>query len=73
MDKVELVRLALQELGDVSAQELSVFIEKTHSVQIEPRFIPMFKASIRAKDRLELDRQAARAVVEQSKSESPAA
>lgn len=73
MDKVELVRLALQELGDASAQELSTFIEKKHSVTIEPRFIPMFKASIRAKDRLEVDRQAARAVVEQSKSESPAA
>lgn len=73
MDTVELVRVALQELGDASGQELSTFIEKRHGVKIEPRFIPMFKASIRAKDRLEVDRQAARAIVEQAKSETPAA
>ena len=47
MDKPEMVQIALQELGDVSAQELSAFMEKKHGVKIEPNFIPVLKASIR--------------------------
>ena len=71
MDKLELVRVAIQELGDISAPELSAFIEKKHGVKIEPKFIPIFKASIRDKLRLEAARQAARAAVEQVKAELP--
>jgi hypothetical protein len=66
MDKLEMVRIALQELGDVSAQELSSFIERRHGVKIEPKFIPLFKASIRDKERLEAERRAARAAAEQT-------
>lgn len=73
MDKVELVRLALQELGDASAQELSAFIENNHGVTIEPRFIPIFRATIREKERYEIARQAARAIAAQTKSETPTA
>lgn len=73
MDKVELVEMALRELGEVSSQELSAFIEQRHGVTIEPRFIPIFKASIRAKDRLEVARQAAKAHIELAKTEKPAA
>jgi hypothetical protein len=61
MDKLEMVQIALRELGDVPAQELSAFIEKRHGVRIEPKFIPIFKASIRDKARLEAARLAARA------------
>ena len=61
MDKLELVQTALRELGDVSAQELSAFIEKKHGVKIEPKFIPIFRASIQSKLRLEAARRAARA------------
>ena len=61
MDKLELVQTALRELGDVSAQELSAFIETKHGVKIEPKFTPIFKASISGKLRLEAARQAARA------------
>lgn len=60
MDKLELVKNALRELGDVSAQELSSFIEQQHGVRIDPKFIPIFKASIRDKERLEAARQAAK-------------
>ena len=73
MDKLELVQIALRELGDVSAQELSAFIEKKHGVKIEPKFIPLFKASIRDKVRLEATRQAAKAAAEQVKDQPPAA
>jgi hypothetical protein len=67
MDKLEIVQIALRELGDVSAQELSAFIEKKHGVRIEPKFIPVYKASIRDKIRLEAARQEARAAAEQTK------
>lgn len=71
MDKLKLVQAALWELGDVSAQELSSFIAKQHGVKIEPMFIPIFKASIRDKVRLEAARQAARASVELVKTTTP--
>jgi hypothetical protein len=71
MDKLELVQLALREIGDVSSKELSEFIEKQHGVRIEPKFIPLFKASLRDKLRLESARQAAKAILEQAKTEPP--
>jgi hypothetical protein len=69
VDKLEIVQIALRELGDVTAQELSAFIEKTHGLKIEPKFIPLYKASIRDKMRLEATRVAARAAAEQAKPE----
>jgi len=47
MDKLELVQVALRELGNVSSQELSWFIAKRHGVVIEPKYIPVYKASIK--------------------------
>lgn len=73
MDKVELVQIALRELGNVSAQELSSFIEKRHGVLIEPRFIPIFNASLRAQNQLEQSRQASKAVLQRIQAQSPAA
>lgn len=73
MDKLELVQIALRELGDVSAQKLSSLIEKKHGVKIEPKFIPIFKASLRDGLRLEPARQAARAAAVQAKAQPPAA
>jgi len=71
MEKLELVRLALQELGDVPAQELSAFIARRHGVTIEPKYLPIFKASIRDKIRLEAARQEARAAAERALAEVP--
>jgi len=71
MDKLEMVRLAIRELGDVPAQELAGFIASRHGVKIEPKFIPIFKASLRDKLRLDAARQEARAASEQAKAETP--
>ncbi len=71
MDKLELVQLALREIGDASSEELSRFIEAAHGVRIEPKFIPLFKASLRDRLRLEAARQAARAAVERAMAEQP--
>ena len=73
MDRLELVQIAFRELGDVSAQELAAFIEKKHGVKIAPKFIPLYKASLRDKLRLETARQAARVAVEQAKTDQPRA
>lgn len=71
MDKLEMVRLALLEIGDVPAPELAAHIERQHGVRIDPKFLPIFKASLRNKVQLELVRQAARAVVAQAAAEQP--
>ena len=60
----------MQELGDVTAKELSAFIEKQHGIKIEPKFIRLYKASIQDKVRLEAARVAARAALEAAKPES---
>ncbi len=56
--KEEAVRLALAEVGDVSAEDLSVFIQRRFGLRIEPKFVPVFKASIRAREQLEAARRA---------------
>ena len=50
MDKVEAVRLALAEVGDVPAAELVAFVERVYGVRIDARFLPVIKASIRGQD-----------------------
>jgi hypothetical protein len=67
MDKLELVKVAMRELGNVSAQDLSSFIAKTHGVMIEPKYIPMFRASVRRKEPLNAARQAAREAAERTR------
>jgi predicted SprT family Zn-dependent metalloprotease len=53
MTKLEMFEEALQVLGDASAETLAAFIQKKHSETIDPRFIPLFVASIRDRNRLE--------------------
>ena len=51
MAPLELFRHAVAELGDVSAAELSTYIEKKHGVTIEPHFIPLFRATLQDLER----------------------
>ena len=66
MDKLEMVQVALRELGDVKSEEITAFVEERFKARIEPKFIPLYKASIQAKARSEAVRQAARATVAQT-------
>lgn len=68
MEKLDMVHHAVRELGNVPAPELSSFIEKCHGVRIEPRFLPIYLASLRDLQRLESSRQA-RAATERSQSQ----
>jgi len=70
MDKLELVRAAIQVLGDVSAQDLVAHVERQHGVKIDPKFIPVFKASLRDRLRRDVGREAARKALEQVKVEA---
>jgi hypothetical protein len=58
--KVEMVRRALSELGDAAPQELAALIERQHGVRIDPRFIPVVRASLLELEMLEKARQAGR-------------
>src|SRR5215212_4798629 len=62
VSKTELVRLALVEVGEASHQELADFIERRHGVRIDPKFLPVVRASVRELERPARARQAARAV-----------
>ena len=66
-DKLELVRQALAVVGDASPEELAAFIETRHGIRIEPRFIPIIRASLRELDLLEKAKATARAMTEQEK------
>ena len=72
VSKTELVRLALAEVGEASHQELADFIERRHGVRIDPKFLPVVRASVRELEQLERARQAARAAVEQLKAKQAA-
>jgi predicted SprT family Zn-dependent metalloprotease len=63
MDRIEMVQVALQELGDVANEKLATFVQKRFGVRIESRYMPLYRASIRDKQRLEAGRQAARGVI----------
>ena len=62
MKPMDLYRLALAEIGDVSAAELSAHLEKKHGVKIEPAFIPLFKATLQDLERTTKLRQDAKPI-----------
>jgi hypothetical protein len=47
LDKLEMVRCAIAEIGDVSAAELSAYLEQKYGVRIQPAFIPVYKATLK--------------------------
>jgi hypothetical protein len=47
MDKVEAVRRALAELGDVAAEELAAFAREHYGVWVDAKFVPVFKAVLK--------------------------
>ena len=62
MKPMELLRLAVAEIGYASAAELSAHLEKKHGVKIEPAFIPLFKATLQDWERTVKSRQAAKPI-----------
>jgi hypothetical protein len=67
MDKLEIVRVAVRELGEANAQDLSAFIAERFNVKIEPKYIPLFTASLRGKERMHAFREGRQCGAESSK------
>lgn len=59
MNRMEIFRQAFSELGDAPSQDLSSFIQQKYGVTIEPKFVPLFKATIRDIEKMTRQRQAA--------------
>jgi hypothetical protein len=58
MTRLEMIEAALKELGDAEPEKLIAFVRSKYKVEIEPKFIPLFKASLRDKAWLEQSRAA---------------
>ena len=52
MDKIEAVRLALAEIGNVTAEELAAFVKARFGVTVGPRIVPIIKATLLDKERM---------------------
>jgi len=70
MTKLEMVQQAMAVKGEATAEEIVAFIEQWHGVRIEPKFIPIYKASIKDKQLLEEKRRAAQALAAQASAEA---
>ena len=64
--KLELLRRALAEIGEASAERLAAHLERRHGVKIEARYIPFLRASLIEADIVETVRQTARTLAEQA-------
>ena len=61
MEELEAFRKAVATLGNVSAEELSKYMEEHFGIKITPSFIPLYRASLRDFDNVHQKRQAAQA------------
>jgi hypothetical protein len=66
MSKLEMVRQALEQLGEVPSVEISSFIQRCYGVRIDPKFIPIVRASLRELEMLQRFREEARAYAGQA-------
>jgi hypothetical protein len=57
MDKMEAVRLALMEIGNVTAEELAAFVKARYGVSVRPKLVPIIKATLLDKERMRTARQ----------------
>ncbi len=64
MTHVEMMQAALKELGEAPAEVLAAFLDDKYGVKIDPKFVPVLKASVREKELLEAFRQKRKATTE---------
>jgi hypothetical protein len=62
MKPMEFFRHAVAEIGDVSAAELSAYLEKKHGVKIEPAYIPVFRETLKELEKTAKLRQEAKSI-----------
>lgn len=52
MSKIEAIRRTLLDIGDAAPEQLAAHMQAAYGVRIDPRFIPVLKATLRDKDQL---------------------
>ena len=52
MNQAEALRLAMMELGDISAEELAAHIGTKYGLTVRPEFVPVLKATLKDKENL---------------------
>jgi hypothetical protein len=67
----EIVHQAIARLGAVPNEELVAFVEREYGIRIEPRFVPVFRASLRSRQLMEQARARARETVAPERSPGP--
>jgi hypothetical protein len=72
MNQAEALRLAMMELGDVSAEELAAFVRRAYGVTVRPQFVPVLKATLKDKENLAEWRRKSQAAVAQASNPAPA-
>jgi hypothetical protein len=70
MDKMEAFRLAVAEWGEAPPEQLATLIEQKYGVRIEPRYIPLFRATVKDLEELTRLREAARVAAATASQES---
>jgi hypothetical protein len=73
MTKVEMMRQAVKELGEATAADLAIFIEQMYGVKIDPKVIPILRASVRDREMLERFHEKGKAAGEQGTPNPPQA
>ena len=73
MDQVEIVRVALAEVGDLPADELAAFAQNRFGVKLNPRIVPVLKATLLDRERLATARAAREAAARVAEAASQAA
>jgi hypothetical protein len=73
MTKLEMMRQAVKELGEATAADLAVFIEQKYGVKIDPKVIPILRASVRDKEMLESFHEKRRVAAEKETPNPPQA
>ena len=63
MTKIEMLQQALDELGEVSADELARFFCERYGVKLNPRMVPILRASLVEKEMLDRVRREAEAAM----------
>jgi hypothetical protein len=69
MSKLEAVKLAKEHLGEASAQEIAVFIERNYGLSISPAIVTVLLASLREREALEQSKRKAMELIEKARAE----
>jgi hypothetical protein len=63
LNKIDMVADAMQTLATTTPAELSAFVASKYAVEIEPRMMPIFRASVEQREALARARSAAKELI----------